>query len=175
MKVRTTLQRLMLLSALMVLTGICRAQSSITVTWSGGRACNEASTMDLTMIVRATAGGIAPTLTASALAFGDIMLTKYVDDCSPALYEFTSRGAYLPQVVISLHQPVNGLNLEIQRITLTQVLISSIVRVDTGKDPGGRFFPAERVTFSYQKIEILDVITGAITGYETLWRKQQGK
>ena len=94
------------------------------------------------------------------LNFADITLTKNVDDCSVSLYSALFANARTPSVVISFYNASNTANREVMRITLSNVLVTSISDAGTANSA-----PTEKITLSYGQIEILDPITGADKTY----------
>ena len=84
--------------------------------------------------------------TAGKASFSDLNLTKLLDKASPLLYSYAAQGRHIPTVVLALRK--SGANpFEFYRITLTDVLISSV------QTSGGGDVPAESLSINFTKIE----------------------
>ena len=81
--------------------------------------------------------------------FTDLSIVKQVDKSTPLLYQRSAQGTHFPQAVLTLRS-VGGSQVEFYKITLTDVLISS---VQTGGSSGGDNRPVETLTLNYAKIE----------------------
>jgi type VI protein secretion system component Hcp len=139
------------------------SKSTTTVTLTGGRACNGFTQPRFDALSVASNISVPnPMFSSGQRTFSDIVLTKGFDDCSISMYALLFPGTHIPSVVISFHAvDAAGMPVEVLRITLTSSLITSISDTESASA-----LPAERVTVSYEKIEILDPVTGARTGWD---------
>jgi len=150
-----------------VVASPCSAQTRTTVTLSSGHGCNNSAQPTFDAL------SLASTITAPDLSFGgsgvrtfsDIVLTKTFDDCSISMYSLLFTGAHVQTVVISFLNSASAggkaKETEALRITLTGSVITSIADSEGATAGFG-----ERVTLSYERIEILDPGTGARVAYD---------
>jgi len=83
---------------------------------------------------------------AGKASFSDLSLTKLLDKASPLLYSYAAQGRHIPTAVLTLRR--SGANpFEFYRITLTDVLISSV------QTSGGGDVPSESLSLNFTKIE----------------------
>ena len=90
---------------------------------------------------------------ASRPQVSDIGLGKKSDDCSVSLYNLIFTGRIVRSVVISMR---GAGNREALRLTLSDVLVSSITETAAG----------EKATLFYSRIEIFDPQTGQRATYD---------
>ena len=141
----------------------CMAQSTVTVTFSGGITCNKYSQPSFPVLSLSTNITFPdPSFARAPINFNDIAFTKNIDDCSVSMYNFLFTGSRVPSVVISFYNTINGVNKESLRITLTSCFLTSIADTETAN------VPTEHVTLSYQIIRIFDPLSGATRGYNRL-------
>ncbi len=150
-----------LISAL-TLTGLALGQSTATIALSDGLACNASAhpvfvSTSLDTAVSSTQSTGSAGAGAGRLQFSDVTVGKKSDDCSVSLYNLLFLGKRLMSVVIAQK---NAVGQEVLRLTLTNAVITSIAEASS---TGG-----EKVTFGYDKITILDPISGSQTNYDRI-------
>ena len=143
---------------LVVMASSCLAQVSMSVkmTVAGQPACNNAPALTLgtnAVLIASNAGAGR----ASSLNISDVSLTKPVDGCSIALYKALFQETHLQTVTISAF---NG-TTEVLRITLTNAGVTGIADAAAANAP-----LTEKVSFSFERIEIFDVATNTRVGYD---------
>jgi type VI protein secretion system component Hcp len=145
-------------------------KTTTTVTLSSGHACNGSTQPKFDALSVASNVSLPSTTTgagggqggAGRPTFSDITLTKSFDDCSISMYGLLFTGSHVQSAVISFHAAdAAGKLVEVLRITLTGALVTSISDNETAPS-----LPAERVTLSYDRIEILDPVTGERIGWD---------
>jgi len=83
---------------------------------------------------------------AGKASFSELSVAKLLDKASPLLYSYAAQGRRIPTVVLTVRKSGEK-PVEFYRITLTDVLISS---VQTG---GGGDVPSESLSLNFTKIE----------------------
>lgn len=137
------------------------------VTFSDGAACSGSpsgppsfvalsATVNATQPVSGLGGGVS-----GRLKFDDIAITRNVDDCSVSLYALFLPGRRINTVTISYQTLTGTTYKEILRITLTNVIITSI-----GDTEIVATAPAERVGLNFERITIFDPITNKSTSWD---------
>lgn len=97
---------------------------------------------------------------ASRPDFSDFTIFKKFDKATPKLALFCASGRAIPEVVITIAESREGVTFDLFRITLEEVLITSVRTNDAiGADS------TELVTFNFRKIIWRDMVTGI----ETRW------
>jgi type VI protein secretion system component Hcp len=142
------------------LSGPCVAQPRTTVTIPIGPGCGGAAQFSFPVLSLGTAAS-RDTAT-SAIRFADVTITRTFNDCSVWLNSVVFRGTLIPTIVISSYAAVNGQVREVMRITLSNAVATSIA-ASAGSSES---VPSEQVTFTYQIIYVLDVLTGRVTGWD---------
>lgn len=79
----------------------------------------------------------------------DFHFSKYFDKASPKLFEACATGKHTPKVVLTCRK-AGGTQQEYLKITLSEVIVSSIQNSGSGGDS----LPTESVTLNFSKIEI---------------------
>jgi type VI protein secretion system component Hcp len=143
---------------LVVMASSCLAQVTfgVKVTVAGQPACNNAPAITLgtnAVLIASNAGAGR----ASSLNISDVSLTRPFDGCSVALYKALFQDTRLQTVTISAF---NG-TTEVLRLTLSNAAVTGISDASASNAP-----LTEKVTFSFEKIEIFDVATNTRVGYD---------
>jgi type VI protein secretion system component Hcp len=143
---------------LVVMASSCLAQVtfSVKVTVAGQPACNNAPALTLGTNAVLIAGNAAASRAAS-LNISDVSLARPFDGCSIALYKALFSEMRLQTVTISAF---NG-TTEILRLTLSNAGVTGVSDATASNAP-----LTEKVTFSFEKIEIFDVATNTRVGYD---------
>jgi type VI protein secretion system component Hcp len=136
----------------------CLAQVTfgVKVTVAGQPACNNAPAITLgtnAVLIASNAGAGR----ASSLNISDVSLTRPFDGCSVALYKALFQDTRLQTVTISAF---NG-TTEVLRLTLSNAAVTGVSDASASNAP-----LTEKVTFSFEKIEIFDVATNTRVGYD---------
>ena len=79
----------------------------------------------------------------------DLSFTKYIDKCSPSLMLACCQGSHYPSALLTVRK-AGGKPLEYLKITMTEVLISS---VSTGGS-GGEDRLTENVSLNFAKVQV---------------------
>lgn len=82
--------------------------------------------------------------------FQDLSLTKQLDKSSPLLMLSCAQGKHIPEAILTLSKPSDAKPFVFMRITLTDVIVSSI----SSSGGAGGEAPAESLSFNYGKIKI---------------------
>ena len=141
-----------------------QTKSPAIVTLSNGNPCNSNSQPHFGALSVATNISFPDSrFGAGSRTFSDIVLTKNFDDCSISLYSLLFMGTRVSSAVISFvaTSGPGQKTEEVMRITLTNALITSIA--DSESELAA---PAERVTLSYERIEIFDPITNTRSAFD---------
>ena len=159
-----TITLLPLCAGMLMLAIPAGAQTSapIVVTLSSGLACNGQSQPQFAaQSINSSVDYPDPLFSSTQRgpSFPDISLTKQFDACSISLYQMIFFGTRVPSAVISFFASQNG--PEVIRVTLTGAWVTSVADSDS-KQAGH----AETVTLSYEKIDILDLLTNTHTSYD---------
>lgn len=147
--------------ALLAAATPCLAQSKTTISFSDGATCSPAGppVFDaLSVVVKADssasigAGGAG----AGRVTFDDVALTRNFDSCSVSLYGLLFQQQRVRSVTISFQSVANGSYRETLKITLANVILTSIS--DTAA--AGGVGTQERVALTFESITIFDPVTG---------------
>ncbi|MBZ5584783.1 MAG: type VI secretion system tube protein Hcp [Acidobacteriia bacterium] len=143
--------------ALFLGTAAAQPGYNIKLTVSSQTACTNAPVLslatDAAVGVNAGAGGSVT----GRITITDFSLTRVSDDCSIALFRALFMVTRLPTVTISAFTGAT----EVLRFTLTNAIVTGIAESEPTGAP-----PAEKVTFIFDRIEILDVVTNHSVGYD---------
>ena len=95
----------------------------------------------------------------------DYKIVKALDTASPLLYLYCSDGQHIPQVTLELDKVIaGGLPVKFYKVTLTDVIISSVKPVGDTQGTGDK--PTEEIDLNYAKVtwEYTVVDSGGQTG-----------
>lgn len=84
------------------------------------------------------------------VTFSPLTIVKYLDVASPTLMLNSARGAHIPTAILTVRSQGPS-PLEFYKITLSDVLITSVEVSGEGRSPDGK--PLETVTLSFRRIE----------------------
>ncbi len=82
-------------------------------------------------------------------SFSELAISKIVDKATPLLYSYCAQGRHVPQAVLTLRNSGGTVPFEFYRITLTDVVITS---VQTSGASGGDK-PSESLSLNFARIE----------------------
>ena len=164
MKSVTTNILLSACAAFVAMTNPCLAQPKTMVIFSSGTPCiGSPATPPLFAALSVSSKATSPTSAAvvtGPISFEDVAVTRNVDDCSVSLYGLLFQQQRIKSVTISFYNSVNGSEKETLRISLGNVLMTSIGDADNAGSAA-----QERVTLAFESITILDPVTGKSTTY----------
>lgn len=110
---------------------------------------------------------------ASLPEFHNLVLSKPLDAATPLLLDTAAKGAHIKTAMLSLCDMVNGNPQEYLRITLTDVIVTSMVI--GGDRADGR--PVDTVAFAFGKISVIYTKRGGASSTQVIfnWDLQTNK
>lgn len=81
------------------------------------------------------------------VSFNDLMVETFMDKAAPAVLKYCANGRHLPKVEISVCK-AGGTQIEYLRITLSEVLVTSVLQ---GADKGSE---AVKVSYAFQAAKV---------------------
>ena len=133
--------RLLIFAAAIALAGPCLAEQLILVSVSSSPSCTFPGLSFQTSVTQTISAELGANINTA-----NLVVTKTPDACSPSLYDLTATGTKVPTVIVSLQGTVNGINMELRRVIVSNVVIASIVYDGV----------AEHITFGYDAITLRD-------------------